>query len=274
MITVEVLKHGTEQVIGELKVPANVYEVGLDQGIEFWVNERDGIKANDGFTQIMLRGLKIMTGVEMESLAQAAIGTKDEPLEAGSISGMYDYISRMLNDFQPKFYGADNCTVLYKGQAYEMPHALIDAAGKHHYKDLSVLEAIELEEYARQTVADRGDNDVTPEQWYRDYLTVLAFLLRMPGEELPMDDLTRETWLTNRKRSFMPSGDHPGISLGVAMEVDFFLTSFDSGLVGRAGLIGSLISARLNQWVVTQKRKVRWRRIKRGVQKRLSTVPG
>ena len=275
MTTIEIFKRGTKDVIGQITIPSNVYEIRLDQGIEFWVNDRDGAKNKLSYTKVMLKGIEIMSGADMTIFAQAAIGDRKGEINSGDIAPIYDHLSNMLSNHQPKFYRGDDCTIIYRGEPYKVPHIYTSPSNETLYQDLTVLESVELEEYARESKEQaQKEGDLSAEVWYRDYLTVLAFLLRKPDEELPMDDIERQNWLTARKKHFMANADDPGISLGVAMDVDFFLCSLENGLSNSPGPIGSLTNALLNQWVVTRKLKVKSRTTRRRVQNRRSTVPG
>lgn len=86
-----------------------------------------------------------------------------------------------------------------------------------------------IDDAGRQMYREQLEHDGDPDGslMFTYYLKLLAALTRRDGEQLPVDDSTREHWLQSRAAHFQD------IDAATALDVDFFLTdisqSYDNG---------------------------------------------
>lgn len=249
MIDIRIKEKTTGEVVFEHPFPSNSRECRLDQAIQFWVAERDSKKDNDAFPLTMVKAIAAFCDKDYHDLLNVKLGESSGPLDSGAVAPIYKLIVDNILKHQQRLYSKGEA-LTYKGQTFMLPHLLLRENGDAiEYSDLSVLEVVELEEILK---AAKGNPDeegfVTAEQWYSDYLNLLAVLLRPPGSLLPADGTERLNYINEQRKFWMD------VDLETALNIDFFLTSSENGLREVAGPTGSLTSALLSLWAesVTQ----------------------
>ncbi|MGL6008496.1 MAG: hypothetical protein ACRC1D_03490 [Culicoidibacterales bacterium] len=96
-----------------------------------------------------------------------------------------------------------------------------------------------IDEAARQMYREQVEIDGDPDGslMYSYYLKLLAVITRRSGEQLPVEDSTREYWIQERAAHFQE------IDAATALDVDFFLTDISKSYVN-AMRVGGFLKSR------------------------------
>lgn len=218
-------KEGGGQIAIDL--PDNLYQVPLNRYLPF-LREVEKLREMDAANEAAViystvKAASEFTGIDIEDLArmQFGAGAAQSPELANNLTSLVSYIFQLVGTRQGKRLSTFN----YKGETFCIPEFLTDSLGGVVLPNLTTIETIEAAEalrVARQEI--EATKDPTGSHEFGGYLRLLAALCRKRQkdgtlETLPLGDVERDAFITNRAAHFSE------ISTGVALDVDFFLTS-------------------------------------------------
>lgn len=243
MIEIDLLDKKTKEVCATIGIPERPNEIRLSQYIDWVTALRDSREKDENEVSTVIHAIREFSGVDISEIARARFGDENGTVTSGDVMPIYTAISQAILSFKPRLWEEGDNYIEYQGEQYCVPKTFKGAlSGAISYSDLSTLEVIEILEFKRASELEAKANDgkVTASQWYSDYLRLLAFLLKKPGEDIPADGAQRDTFIKERMRLFKD------IDLETALNCDFFLTSTLGGSAPPNGPIGSLMSGVLN----------------------------
>ncbi len=243
MIEIDLLDKRTKEVCATINIPEHPSEIKLSQYIDWVTALRDYREKDENEVSTVIYAIKEFSGVDISEIAKARFGEEGGSVTSGDVLPIYTAISQAILSFKPRLWSEDDNFIEYQGEQYCIPKTFKGAlSGAISYSDLSTLEVIEMLEFKRASELEAKENEgkVTASQWYSDYLRLIAFLLKKPGEDIPADGSKRDIFIKERMRLFKD------IDLETALNCDFFLTNTLGGSAPPNGPIGSLMSAVLN----------------------------
>lgn len=253
-------------ILAQFDFPASISEMRLSQYIDFLVALRDFRKEGVNEVAVMARAVAVFAGIDPVEIIQAKVGVDYEQTALDNeptIFSLYNYLLKLIEVHRPRIRTIDEAIFEHKGETFQIPassKAIVMGISK---KDLSVIEAVEAFEVKRRvSEAMKVDGDPTGSFWFSEYLHLLAILARHPGESLPLDDDERTTFIANRAAFFSD------ISLDIALDVDFFLTTGLLRVNLTPHLLGS-ISLQTLLILAEHRRKIRTYKKPRTLQRRL-----
>lgn len=253
-------------VLAQFDFPATIAEMRLSQYIDFLVALRDFRKEGANEVAVMARAIAAFSGIDPVEIIQARIGVDYDAAALDNeptIFSLYNYLLRLIEVHKPRIRTIDEATFQYKGETFQIPASAKAAVMGISKKEMTVIEAVEAFEVKRRVSdAMKQDGDPTGSFWFSEYLHLLAILARQPGEPLPLDDDERTTFINNRAAFFSD------ISLDVALDVDFFLTTGLLRVNLTPHLLGS-ISLQTLLILAEHRRKIRAYKKPKTLQRRL-----
>jgi len=168
-----------------------------------------------------------------------------EKLQFEDVQVLFKYAVDVVAKFTPGTKKDEDCTFTYKGEMYTIPRMLppVLAGATEIPPTLQTIDAIEIQEVIRLNKAEtenllkkyntdfEGIKDAAIDDYeavgkafdrrrdiiYSQNLRMVAILTRRNDEPLPVNDIEREKWITERAVHFKD------IDAATALEIDFFL---------------------------------------------------
>lgn len=260
------------QPFASFEAPATIREVTLSQYIDFLVAIRDFRNEGVNEAAVMARAVAAFVGCDPVELAAAKFGGDYEQValdNVESVSGLYAYLLHLIGTHKPTVTQDSVAKFEYKGEQYFLSGTALSSVSGIQLNALSVIEAVEAFEVKnRINNAMSADGDPKGELWFTEYLHILAILARKEGEQLPLDDAERISFISDRAAHFMD------IPADIALDVDFFLLTglLLSKITPR--FIGSLTLPALQILQEVKKRPRQSARLNRSQRRRLKGLAG
>lgn len=238
MLTIDIKKAGSKEVLATLDIPATLYELPLNRYIDFVVAQRGYDAPNANPFAVMGRAVSYLLGVDVNELIEAeTFGEATADAREQTIQSLYAYGCKLVGEHKPALRVGDKIKVgehWFLMPSINIQH-LVGEGGNLNL--LELVEAYEIRRVVRNRIASEGDEEGS--LWFSEYCNLLAVLFRKEGERLPIDDRQRAVFLDERAAHLQ------NIDAGTALDVDFFLTHCLLAMNQTAYLVGSLILSAL-----------------------------
>lgn len=225
------LQDNAGNVIAEFDIPSSLYDVPLNRYVDFLVEVGKSTPENAILQHT--KAVSAFYGVDLLSLLNGVYNTEKEKtdFEMATVSQLHGYAAGLIDKHISGMFANPKVSTYepffqFNGQTFGIPKMLTDvmSSGTANLPGLSVIESIEAME-ANRLFETQQDNDEDGSLLFTKYLTLLAVLCRKDGETLPVDEVEREQFISDRVALFGGSNGEI-INAGTAIDVDFFLTPF------------------------------------------------
>lgn len=254
----KILEPKGDKVIFTVKLPDHMGEVLLANYVNF-LKAMEPLQEGDNYIPNVVKAVSEFYGVDMETILKARYaGREAEVIDA--ISPLYWYTHKLISEYKPDLRTGKDLMFRFRNQQFILKG--VTASGQ--FDDLSVLEAYEGLEAKRllSEIEDSESGDPDGNYLYTKFLRIIATLCRKKGEPLELNDAKREKFLTDRINFFR------NVPASVALDVDFFLSSFSDGSDLSPKIVGSLSRRSLSLVAETRFRKQKPTRKRSNTRKR------
>lgn len=203
------------EVIVEVRVPDTMQEVRLEQYVNFLKAMEPVRESDQNYIPNVVKAISEFYGVDMNTLLTVRFKGEEVKL-IDSLTPLYWHTQKLISEYNPTLRKGGDLTIKYRKQSFTLRGMTL----KGNFDDLSTLEAYECLE-AKRLFHEKDEEglDINGNYLYTQYLRIIATLCRKKGEDLPLNDLKRESFITERINFFRD------IDAATAMDVDFFLSN-------------------------------------------------
>lgn len=250
------------ELIAEINLPENMGEVKLSQYVNF-LKAMETAEEGKNYIPNVLEALSEFYDIDLHELAQAKFSNSSKFID--SVMPLYQWTSKLIQDYQPRLRKGEDLKIKYRG--VEFICRGVSISGK--FDDLTTMEAYECLEAQRLfRQAEEESQDPNGNLMYSHFLKIVATLCRKEGENLPLGDVERDNFLSERIAFFKD------IDAATALDIDFFLSSLLPGSDQYPKTIGFLSRQSLKLVSETKFRKQKQLRMRKPTPGRYSKGRG